>query len=108
MRRLSLRARLVLGVFALAAAGLIAADPLTYTSLRSFLLDRVDSSLEAGHAEVEQQALGGPLGGPPGEGSHHDHGVPPAQGIDWYQVRTNSGTAVVKGGFLVGGGSPPK
>ena len=38
--RLSLRARLVLGVIVLAAAGLTVANLATYTSLRSFLLDR--------------------------------------------------------------------
>jgi two-component system, OmpR family, sensor kinase len=45
LRRLSLRARLVLGVIVLAAVGLGAANAATYTSLRSFLLDRVDDSL---------------------------------------------------------------
>ena len=107
MRRLSLRARLVLGVFALAAVGLVAADATTYASLRSFLLDRVDTSLEAGHAQVEQQTLEGLAGRPQGETGDGNHG-PPAQGIDWYQVRTSSGTVVVQGGFLVGGGSPPR
>ena len=45
LRRLSLRARLVLGVFALAATGLAVADVATYTSLRSFLVDRLDRSV---------------------------------------------------------------
>jgi two-component system OmpR family sensor kinase len=45
--RLSLRARLVLGVIALAAIGLVTADAVTYTSLRSFLVSRVDSALAA-------------------------------------------------------------
>ena len=44
-RRLSLRARLVLGVIVLAAAGLAAANIATYASLRSFLLERTDDSL---------------------------------------------------------------
>jgi two-component system, OmpR family, sensor kinase len=52
--RLSLRARLVLGVIVLAAAGLAVADVVTYTSLRSFLIDRTDESLERGHFEIEQ------------------------------------------------------
>jgi two-component system, OmpR family, sensor kinase len=113
---LSLRARLLLGVFVLAAVGLAAADVATYTSLRSFLLDRVDNTLEAGHVQVERTAfrqdagLGdgreGGLGGDPTIGPPGSSG-PPAQGIDWYQVRTLSGH-VVSGGFLVGGGSPPK
>src|SRR6266536_76857 len=43
MRGLSLRARLILGVIALAAIGLVAADIATYSSLRSFLLDRTET-----------------------------------------------------------------
>jgi two-component system, OmpR family, sensor kinase len=54
MKRLSLRARLVLGVLVLGAAGLFAADAFTYTSLRSFLLDRVDSTLQAEHVGAER------------------------------------------------------
>ena len=107
--RLSLRARLVIGVFVLAAVGLAVADVATYTSLRSFLLDRVDNSLEAGHVQAERLVSDdrGPQhgeGGGPGGGGR---GGPPAQGIDWYQVRTLAG-GLVSGGFLVGSGSPPK
>jgi len=51
--RLSLRARLVLGMLALAAVGLAAADVATYTSLRSFLFDRTDNTLNADHHFVE-------------------------------------------------------
>jgi two-component system, OmpR family, sensor kinase len=63
--RLSLRARLVLGVIVLAALGLLLADVATYTSLRSFLLTRVDRSLEQ-----DEHAFNGPgdglgPGGPP-------------------------------------------
>jgi len=103
LSRLSLRVRLVLGVFVLAAIGLVTADVTTYGSLRSFLVHRVDSTLEAGHPQVEQNAFPRPGGqfGPSGRQG------PPAQGIDWYQVRTTGGR-VLQGGFLVGGGSPPK
>ncbi len=55
-RRLSLRARLVLGVIVLTAVGLAAANIATYTSLRSFLMERTDDSL----VELEQ-ALSVPL-----------------------------------------------
>ena len=55
MRRLSLRARLLLGVVVLAAVGLAAADLATYRSLRTFLLDRVDVTLQAGHPQVVQE-----------------------------------------------------
>jgi len=113
--RLSLRMRLLLGVFVLAGLGLAGADLATYTSLRSYLLDRVDDALQAGHVQVEQTELGSttrvtPLHAADGEGESDEpeSGVgPPAAGIDWFQVRTRSGR-VVKGGFLVGGGSAPK
>jgi HAMP domain-containing protein len=50
---LSLRARLVLGVLVLATVGLVAADVATYASLRSFLIDRTDSTLDSDHRAVE-------------------------------------------------------
>jgi two-component system OmpR family sensor kinase len=102
--RLSLRARLLLAVFVLAAVGLAAADAATYTSLRSFLLARVDKTLEAGHGQVERTDV---ADGGDGDGHQPPRGAPPAEGIDWYQVRMLDGR-VVTGGFLVGGGSPPK
>src|SRR3974390_3676507 len=63
--RLSLRARLLLGVVALTAVGLVAADLATYTALRSFLFDRVDSTLNSVHVGVES-ALFAPHGPGPG------------------------------------------
>jgi two-component system OmpR family sensor kinase len=104
LRRLSLRARLLLGVVLLATVGLVAADIATYTSLRSFLLARVDRTLDAGHAQVEHSVLGDANQNGFPNGGHS--GGPPAQGIDWYQVRTVGGR-VVTSGFLVGGGSAP-
>jgi two-component system OmpR family sensor kinase len=101
--RLSLRARLLLGVFVLAGAGLAVADFATYTSLRSFQLNRVDKTLDTAHVQVERSALGDDS-----HGARDGQGGPPAQGIDWYQVRTRSGQILQKGGFLVGGGSPPE
>jgi two-component system OmpR family sensor kinase len=70
--RLSLRARLLLGVIALVAVGLVAADLATYTELRQFLFDRVDSTLNANHMAIEQALSnqqpghGGPGPGPGG------------------------------------------
>lgn len=115
-RHLSLRARLVLGVFALAAVALLAADAATYVSLRSFLIDRVDSTLEAGHAQVEQQVIDpddGSVGSPgSGQGGGGQEGGdqdvnPPAEGIDWYEVRNLTGT-VLAHGFLLRAGSAPR
>lgn len=59
LARLSLRARLILAVIALAAAGLVAADVATYSSLRSFLIARTDSSLTEAHLGI-QRALQNP------------------------------------------------
>ena len=90
LSRLSLRARLLLGVVLLAALGLVAADVATYTSLRSFLLHRVDAGLALGHGDP---------GGPPA-------GAPPPQGVDWVGIRPLAGGAV-QGRCLVASCSPP-
>jgi two-component system OmpR family sensor kinase len=65
LRRMSLRTRLVLGVVVLAAAGLAAADVVTYTSLRSFLIDRTDSTL---NEDEHSFGRSGPDRGGPGAG----------------------------------------
>jgi two-component system OmpR family sensor kinase len=80
----TLRARLVVGLVALAAVGLVALAGITYAEQRSFLLERVDQQLqEAGpqlaHALADQgvgkasgsgggRPGGGPGMGPPGGG----------------------------------------
>jgi len=96
LRRLSLRARLLLGVIALAAVGLVAADVVTYSKLQSFLVDRTDASLDAAHQAVE-----GALLRPPGD-DHHGG----ASGIDaltaaapgdYVQLRRLDGTVVASG-----------
>src|SRR6266536_944343 len=84
MRGLSLRARLILGVIALAAIGLVAADIATYSSLRSFLLDRTDSALEAAHPAFEGQIFGNRGQQGPGQ-----------PGVDYAQVRLLDNTIVV-------------
>jgi two-component system, OmpR family, sensor kinase len=78
--RLSLKARLVLGVIVLSAIGLAFADLATYGSLRSFLIQRTDKSLvnltrAAGH-ELEH-GCGGPDNRP----------VPGASPGDFFQIR---------------------
>src|SRR2546425_144015 len=81
LRRLSLRTRLVLGVVVLAAAGLVAADAATYTSLRSFLVQRVDNTLESDHGSFEHGR--GPDGGQSGSS-------------EFVQYRTRDGTTVLE------------
>ncbi|HEX7310716.1 MAG TPA: HAMP domain-containing protein, partial [Gaiellaceae bacterium] len=86
LARLSLRTRLVLGVLVLAAAGLAVADAATYTSLRSFLTQRVDNTLDADHPE------GGGHGGP------HDRGGGPGgfnRSNTFTQYRTHDGTTIL-------------
>jgi two-component system OmpR family sensor kinase len=92
--RLSLRTRLVLGVIAVAAVGLFAADLATYSSLRSFLFDRTDSSLADAHQAVEF-AL---------QPHHDDHGVPPGDDgsghSDDGQLRLGPLTGAVRGYYV--------
>jgi two-component system OmpR family sensor kinase len=76
---MSLRARLIIGLLVLAAAGLITLAAVTYAEQRSFLYDRADQQLKAGSDQVsheladqngtDQQGSGfGPLGGGGGAG----------------------------------------
>jgi len=78
--QLSLRARLVLGVIVLSALGLALADVATYAALRSFLLDRVDSSLD--QSEHVFNGPGAQLTGP---------GPPDV----FVQIRSRDGTRVL-------------
>jgi two-component system OmpR family sensor kinase len=88
MSRLSLRARLVLGVLALATVGLLTADVATYTSLRSFLLQRVDTGLQADiHGAANALGPSGSPGGPPGFG-------PGGTGDDVVELRSSNGSLV--------------
>jgi len=67
MRTLSLRARLLLAVVALATVGLVAANVATYSTLSSYLLDRTDSTLdETAHTLRRPGPGGGIRSAPPG------------------------------------------
>jgi two-component system OmpR family sensor kinase len=67
IRRLSLRARLLLAVVALAAVGLVAANVATYSTLRSYLLERTDSTLDQTAATLRRPGPGGGIrSAPPG------------------------------------------
>jgi two-component system OmpR family sensor kinase len=84
LSRLSLKARLVLGVIVLSAIGLAAADVVTYASLRSFLVERTDAALQdlARGAERELRlGCGGGDGRPP----------PGASPSDFFQIRGADG-----------------
>jgi two-component system OmpR family sensor kinase len=93
--RLSLRARLILGVVVLAAAGLIAAGFATYSSLSSFLVDQTDSSLDQAHGAVEFAAHGPPDGD---RGRGRDRGLPVAGAVRGYCVQVRRVASIVSGG----------
>jgi two-component system, OmpR family, sensor kinase len=96
LRRLSLRARLVLGVIVLAALGLAVADIATYTSLRSFLFHRTDVSLDAAHPGVERALFQlGP--GPALPVAARRDALTAAAPGDYVEVRKVNGQVVVKG-----------
>ena len=100
MSRLSLRARLLLGVVALAALGLVAADIATYGSLHSFLVTRTDAQLEAAHPAIEGAIFSGEPGGGPGRGIAQE-------GVDYYQLRTTSGKIIGSRNTFEGSNLPP-
>src|SRR5436190_11986576 len=79
LRPTSLRARLVLGVIVLAALGLAIADIATYASLRSFLVQRTDRSLDQDERAFDQPESD-LEGGPPN---------------DFVQIRSLDGTQVL-------------
>ena len=83
--RLSLRARLVLGVIVLGAIGLAVANVATYASLRSFLIDRTDASLEQASPGIEHELARSGCN----PGRRPPPGVDPG---DFVQVRTADGT----------------
>jgi two-component system OmpR family sensor kinase len=88
---LSLKARLVVGVLVLALVGLAAADVATYTSLRSFLVQRVDNTLESDHHSFE-----GKDGGPGGGRFGFRDGPGPGPANEFAQWRTTNGTTILR------------
>jgi two-component system OmpR family sensor kinase len=59
LSRLSLRTRLLVGVIALAAVGLVAADVATYSELHSYLLGQADSTLTRVSQGIEDPVFSG-------------------------------------------------
>lgn len=101
LRRLSLRARLVLGVIVLAAVGLAAANVATYTSLRSFLFDRADQTLDESRLGIARVFAAG--GCPPADARP----LPGARPADFVQIRSLEGEVVcTTQAPLFSGGTP--
>jgi two-component system, OmpR family, sensor kinase len=99
----SLRARLVAGLLALAAAGMLILAGITYAEQHNFLYDRIDNQVQ--HAP---QAVANKLSHGFGQYDGDDHGRPPGPGRDdpgglpagtYGQLRLNDGRVV--SGYLV-------
>ncbi len=98
---MSLRLRLLLAVGAVALAALAVADVVTYRSLKSFLYDQVDQSLESAHVGLEHRGGGGGPGGQRGpddsrgdRGPRQDEPTAGAAPGTFVQVRDGAGTVV--------------
>jgi two-component system OmpR family sensor kinase len=109
--RLTLRARLILTVAALAAAGLVVAMGVTYVSLRSFLVERVDDQLLGARVPVAM-ALAVPgdlsqLPRPPMDGGGGGGGGPTMVPPGTYgELRDGSGTVLDTMVFAYGETAP--
>ena len=66
---MTLRSRLLLGLLALVAIGLVVSDVTTYRALRSFLYNRLDQQLVDSVGPMTFELTGGRRGGGPG-GDH--------------------------------------
>ena len=75
----SLRARLVAGLLALAAAGLLLLGGITYAEQRSFLFDRLDQQVRSAPGAV-QHALADQGIGPAADSDDRGHGPGPRGG----------------------------
>jgi two-component system, OmpR family, sensor kinase len=97
----SLRARLLAGVLALTAVGLLLLGGITYAEQRSFLFERVDGQARQAPEQVvhdlgEQRGLGPGRGEHgPGPGGERDYGPPP--GGTYGQLRDAAGNVIAAG-----------
>ncbi len=98
---MSLRARLLLALGAVALLALLAADVATYSSLRSFLLSRIDDSLQATHIPIEQALTGRGFG--PGFGGGRIQQVAPETFVDL--LGPDGSSVVVLPAYMRGGQS---
>ncbi len=106
---MSLRTRLVIAVGVIAVVALLIADVATYSSLQSFLYQRIDQQLEQAHHGVELAANSGqsiPCAGPnqfgqgatgpapPRSGQNANPAFPNAIQVTAFEVRTPAGKLV--------------
>ena len=105
--RLSLKARLILGVIVLAGVGLAVADVATYASLRSFLIQRTDQSLQDNHPDLGS-LLGNCQVGGGGRPDGGGHGGPPGNTFARLQAPNGQVCTVAPQTFSGTTPSPPK
>jgi two-component system OmpR family sensor kinase len=95
---MSLRARLIIGLLALATVGLLALAGITYAEQRNFLISRVDQQARAATSMPGGPAgdpyHGGGYGGFRGPRDADDHGPRGLTGGTWIGERTASGTTM--------------
>ena len=87
---MSLRLRLLLILAPLFVAGLVVVDVAMYTSLQSFLLDRVDGQVVGLHNDVGRALVGGPP----------QHGPVPVPQGTYGEIRTADGTVLSSATFV--------
>jgi two-component system OmpR family sensor kinase len=91
VREMSLRARLLVVLVVLSAAGLLAADVATYLTLRSFLFERVDRTLDTSAAGISRTP------GPPGAGIERLARLGVLTPGMYVEIRDRDGTVLVSG-----------
>jgi two-component system, OmpR family, sensor kinase len=101
----SLRTRLLVALLALVAAGLLVAGVVTYSSLRSFLLERVDQQLREARSPVAQQLASSQIPGLPGQpGGPGQPNLPPGT---YGELRDAQGNVLNKLTFSYGTQAQP-
>ncbi|SDP60299.1 two-component system, OmpR family, sensor kinase [Pedococcus dokdonensis] len=86
----SLSTKLVATVVGLFLAVTLATSSLTVVLLRGFLTDRLDADVVA----ISQRLVGGPGGGPDGDGDRRPVGAPPGGAGGWMSLVLSNGTVV--------------
>jgi two-component system OmpR family sensor kinase len=105
----SLRLRLFLSVVVLVLVGLLVAGAVTYVSLHSFLLDRVDQQLVAARNPVVHRMSQANDAVPPvSQSGSPPVGMPDFPSGTWGALLDSSGKTLVAAPFTFGGATPPR
>ena len=101
---MSLRTRLLLALLGLVAAGLLVAGFVTYSSLRSFLLERVDQQLREARGPVALTLASTQIPGLPEQGGPGQPNLPPGT---YGELRSADGIVLNKISFAYGTETQP-